>query len=147
MSSNQTQGGSQRDSPSMVTRPVIASTASTMMASWLSVRRFKCGLKALRVAIISLMVGLGLDAGRCGKPRYSTFSDHPPLPESQESPMLIGEGIVVVTPNTKPRQNDGWLVPKLQFGNLCLTSSSLPSRQKLELQILGSQARASLTLS
>ena len=63
----------------MVTRPVIDSTASMMMASWFRVRRFKCGLKALRVAMISVMVRLGSDAGRCGKPRYSTFSDHPPL--------------------------------------------------------------------
>ena len=68
----------------MVTRPVIASTASTMMVSWFKVRRFKCGLNALRVAMISVMVRLGSDAGRCGKHRYSTFSDHPPLPRTSK---------------------------------------------------------------
>ena len=69
----------QRDRPSMVTRPAIASTASTIMASWFSVRRFRCGLSVLRVAMISCMVRFGSNVGCCDEPSYSTFSDHPSL--------------------------------------------------------------------
>ena len=63
----------------MVTRPVIASTASTTIANWFIVRLFKCGLSVLRVAMISFMVRFGLDVGCCDEPPYSTFSDHPSL--------------------------------------------------------------------
>ncbi len=52
-------------------------------------RRFKCGLKALRIAMISAMVRLGSDAGRCGKHWQFIFSDHLLLPEPQKSVMLI----------------------------------------------------------
>jgi len=57
----------------MVTRPVIASTASTIMVSWPKVRGVKCGLSMLRVAMISFMVRLGLDAGCCDELRILPF--------------------------------------------------------------------------
>jgi len=55
----------------MVTRPVIASMASTIRIICLNVRDVKCGLSGVSIAMISFMVGLD---GKCFfKPVFYLF--------------------------------------------------------------------------